>query len=828
MNNYDFLKKVSPPTQGDYSFLSKKEPSDIIPSNARIVRLPLHLGGGEYMVAPDGGLFTSDRSQDAIGPARPGQERDHIIPVSLGGTSTKTNLQYLDSKPSLWQRVGSLFGKKTTVQQSPNRQEGKMATELDAIRAYNSGQISLDQARLQIATKQQQLLGLSPSEREKTVLGQLWKGTKDTIKDFSSSLFTDVATATIGSLDFIHRTGLHVANGIGTTASTNFVAAMKFLGDNSLKDISYDEIWAQGIEQWEQRAIDIGRPDEYFRAKLTGDDYVPMNLFLEESLEQGKQFRENQAEGDNWAATKNIANIAAMGFMRDWANPFYVFSIKGVTVGSFKLTTKGKLLSRMEINPAKRGFLIGSRVTPKQTTLRFNINQQRVFTPTGKPVKEPNIYMTLNQKADGKVIVEVRNQGGPILNTKLIQESATSKPADIIKQLGQGTKPVTPTPPNLKILNQPQPGILKDSLMTAKSTPEELLIQEAAKYKTPDDFIKAQGTPVYHGTIEKFDKFDINKAGKSTDSGMFGKGFYFTDNLKEAKTYAKRGDKIGEVKDIILDIKKPYIINSKADIPKINVPNDTIEQMRVADKEYSRLFTEKLQQQGYDGVIDNLTPGKKQYVAFSPEQIKTKSQLTDIWKQAQETPKVTPTKTTPLTEKAFSRHYDRNPYGFTDRVEFTKTTEITEKKKAFDFIQKNPERALRAGYGFDPIPENINPQVFRASLTASLHASGKDHIAREVAKVQSLELTKAGQTLVYGKLDAGDYSKVVKNVTQGRLEKLGRQLGEIRPEKQVEVAKSSVQRQTRKAADRVRAKQKPKNTKEDLKKIDDLINSIIC
>jgi hypothetical protein len=172
-----------------------------------------------------------------------------------------------------------------------------------------------------------------------------------------------------------------------------------------------------------------------------------------------------------------------------------------------------------------------------------------------------------------------------------------------------------------------------------KSTPlkkaDDILIQEARKYKTAEEFVKAQGTPVYHGTTEKFDKFDINKAGKSTDSGMFGKGFYFTDNLKEAKTYAKRGDKIGEVKDIILDIKKPYIINSKADIPKINVPNDTIEQMRVADKEYSRLFTEKLQQQGYDGVIDNLTPGKKQYVAFSPEQIKTKSQLIDIWKQAQ-------------------------------------------------------------------------------------------------------------------------------------------------------------------------------------------------
>ena len=44
----------------------------------------------------------------------------------------------------------------------------------------------------------------------------------------------------------------------------------------------------------------------------------------------------------------------------------------------------------------------------------------------------------------------------------------------------------------------------------------EPLIEEAKKYKTADEFIKAQGTPVYHGGTEEFDKFDASKAWTNT------------------------------------------------------------------------------------------------------------------------------------------------------------------------------------------------------------------------------------------------------------------------------------------------------------------------
>lgn len=157
------------------------------------------------------------------------------------------------------------------------------------------------------------------------------------------------------------------------------------------------------------------------------------------------------------------------------------------------------------------------------------------------------------------------------------------------------------------------------------------LEQEAKKYKSAEEFVKAQGVQAFHGTPEKFDKFDISKSGKSTDSGMFGKGFYFTNDINEAKTYSTRNGKTGEVKDVVLNLKNPLVLNSKSDIPKINVPMETIEQMRNADKNYSEAFTQYLKNNGYDGVIDKISGNKIQYVVLDNSQIKTKKELLDIW-----------------------------------------------------------------------------------------------------------------------------------------------------------------------------------------------------
>lgn len=96
---------------------------------------------------PGGGQFRTDintpRDYGTLEP-KIGQERDHIIPVSLGGTSYDPNLQYLKDA-NWWDKT---FEKDPFKQES--RQQGKMAIELKAIEDYKSGKITLNQARTMV------------------------------------------------------------------------------------------------------------------------------------------------------------------------------------------------------------------------------------------------------------------------------------------------------------------------------------------------------------------------------------------------------------------------------------------------------------------------------------------------------------------------------------------------------------------------------------------------------------------------------------------------------------------------------------------------------
>ncbi|MCK9326252.1 MAG: DnaJ domain-containing protein [Bacteroidales bacterium] len=159
-----------------------------------------------------------------------------------------------------------------------------------------------------------------------------------------------------------------------------------------------------------------------------------------------------------------------------------------------------------------------------------------------------------------------------------------------------------------------------------KVTADPLAI-EAKKYDTAEEFVGNKEV-FYHGTKNSFTEFDNAKIGSATDTGMWGTGFYFSKDITEAQAYAGED---GVVMETYLDMKNPYIINSKEDIPII--PGG----MKNGAKRYSDKFRDYLISKGYDSVIDNTGAGigsDKQYVVFDKSQIKTKQQLTDIWNQA--------------------------------------------------------------------------------------------------------------------------------------------------------------------------------------------------
>lgn len=141
-----------------------------------------------------------------------------------------------------------------------------------------------------------------------------------------------------------------------------------------------------------------------------------------------------------------------------------------------------------------------------------------------------------------------------------------------------------------------------------KSTQSSLL-QEAKKYKTAEEFVNNQNI-IYHGTPEKFSKFDTLKSE--------GNATWFTADKNEilsGKSGAVQGQ--GQKMNIMERYVKPNL--------KLATPEQA-----------NKLYTDQLIGEGYRGVKYPAYEGQPEWTKlFYPnEDTITKSQLTDIWKKA--------------------------------------------------------------------------------------------------------------------------------------------------------------------------------------------------
>lgn len=224
--------------------------------------------------------------------------------------------------------------------------------------------------------------------------------------------------------------------------------------------------------------------------------------------------------------------------------------------------------------------------------------------------------------------------------------------------------------------------------MIDNSLPQDLA-QEARKYKSAEEFVKAQGKPIYHGTAAKFEMFDPKYLGYSTGAGSAKGAFWFTDDQATAKAYAvyaaedapvqrvlkeaeqvmKLAQKTGEEKywdlynDLIIksedlstyentyqrrqemaNVKEAYV---KGDFLEVDAKGKTPQELS-SDEDIDSWLNQKVQQAKKEGKaglkIINIDDAvglydrpSTHYAVFSASQIKTKSQLIDIYNQAKAT-----------------------------------------------------------------------------------------------------------------------------------------------------------------------------------------------
>lgn len=185
-----------------------------------------------------------------------------------------------------------------------------------------------------------------------------------------------------------------------------------------------------------------------------------------------------------------------------------------------------------------------------------------------------------------------------------------------------------------------------------KDIPKELqpLAEEAKKYKSAEDFIKAQGTPVYHGTPNNsFLKKGMDFGDFAEPSAYKGNAIYFSSNPKVASSYTG-ADRLfdttthsPEVIQAVIGLKKPLVVDAKGSIWRkfeTEINGEKIVGTRNLEK-YAK-------ENGYDGlVVNNVidmreTPKKvtknmlgTNYAVFNPKQILTKQQLIDLYNSVQ-------------------------------------------------------------------------------------------------------------------------------------------------------------------------------------------------
>lgn len=339
-------------------------------------------------------------------------EINHLVPVELGGTNKNYNLDWRKNI-----RTEKEAKAKKDVSFTAGQQEGRVLEEQKQIAAWKRGEITQGQAVVNLLAWDE----LRNKEKEKPsniLTGK--EALKQSIKDSAKQLGNDL----LRPLDFIHRTGLQTTLSVTPFTNMAVASAAKALGDKDLKNVSYDELWKQSLDTTADAMIAVGAPTEAFKKTPK-----QITLFENQYKEQVKKMQEADKKGDVSGFLKGFGTMAFYKFAEDWANPFYLFSIKGVSKGSFKMAPKEKVLMDVELNPAKHRFLqSGEKLKGKETTKVYQIDvKQNVVAEQAKPgaklkvTEKPDVKMYITKKPNGNVQVKVTNSGGEIFDKQSIQ-----------------------------------------------------------------------------------------------------------------------------------------------------------------------------------------------------------------------------------------------------------------------------------------------------------------------------------------------------------------------------------------------------------------------
>lgn len=261
-----------------------------------------------------------------------------------------------------------------------------------------------------------------------------------------------------------------------------------------------------------------------------------------------KTFIENNITKGKITKEEAITLVEGLYEKANWFNKPHYEEIINDLYSNKKIESFDDLLNekqvQKEVKTPRQEYLetpewIYEEVNKKSLDRRYNPEKANALIAKFKEKTGIDLMKNPNQKFDEKWNVIKTSKG---IN---IWKNATLNP---IKNESKVSEPTTgDTIPDGYTKNAfgeiiKKPGYKKGGFIRLGSEPKKLsnpLVEEARKYKSADDFVKAQWDPIYHWSKSNFEQFDSKFTKTSSNRADKWVWTYFTDNKKLAQEYAK-------------------------------------------------------------------------------------------------------------------------------------------------------------------------------------------------------------------------------------------------------------------------------------------------
>lgn len=386
-----------------------------------------------------------------------------------------------------------------------------------------------------------------------------------------------------------------------------------------------------------------------------------------------------------------------------------------------------------------------------------------------------------------------------------------------------------------------------------KPTKEDPLIQEARKYKSAEEFVKAQEGGRFHGTSREIEKLSDGDSMYSPQN-IYGQGFYTTDNLSVAEGYMKKGKggepgvyKVSDKNNTSLyDIEKPMPADLLEDVNKFDIADyvpwkegqslrevyDDIRELSASGEfsadvaqEYFDSLRTMLESRGFRGIEHiggGLTAGKSHVVKIywypekdlSVTKSVTKSQLTDIWNRAQEKPidtslpeqpkpDVTPKKESGYAKSLETKAVEKKMASeFQDLAEYTPSVRKEQAQMTTKLINEDIEKVNSILDGKSELPSGMRGSSLALAVEQHAIANNDVKLLQKLAKSKIASgISEAGSELsMLAGRNANSPVRIIRNIIKARKENVVKRLKGKKVSEARKVTKESIKKAIKKEA----------------------------